>query len=119
MLALDPASASLVLTGTTMLSAALGLIVLLTGGESPAATWTQVVFTAVFGLVAAQLVVLTDSLWPVIAWHALWDFTNTVGGNLSTPEALTGIGAAVVVLIMYSLVLGRRISAGAASGARR
>lgn len=114
---LRPLGAGVAIGGSTLLFAVLHLANL-ASGESIPATVLQVAFAAVFGLVAAQLVVLTGSLWPGIVWHAVWNFANVIGGNLTTPWALTGIGVAIVVLIMYSLLLARRIAAPTASEAR-
>jgi membrane protease YdiL (CAAX protease family) len=81
------------------------------GGESTGAAVLQLVFALLFGFVAAELVVLTGTLWPVIAWHAAWDFTNYIGGNSTTGAAMTGVGIAIAVLLVYAVVLWRRGSA--------
>jgi len=80
----------------------------LAGGEDPSSAILQLLFAVVFGVVAAELVVITASLWPVIVWHALWDFTNYVGGNATTGATLAGVGIACAVMIAYAIVLWRR-----------
>lgn len=47
--------------------------------QSPAASLRQIVFVLLFGLLAAQIVLLTDSLLPTIALHAVFDLLGFVG----------------------------------------
>ncbi|XUK60871.1 CPBP family intramembrane metalloprotease [Plantibacter sp. RU18] len=83
----------------------------LAGGEDAGAAILQVVFAALFGLVAAQLVVLTGSLWPVIVWHAAWNFVSFAGGNTTGPGATVGIGIAIAAMLAYALLLRRHLLA--------
>lgn len=78
------------------------------GGESTGAAVLQLVFAVLFGFVAAELVVLTGSLWPAIAWHAAWDFTNYISGNSTTGIAMIGVGIVCAVILTYAVVLWRR-----------
>lgn len=82
----------------------------LAGGEDPAAAVLQLVFAVLFGLVAAEVTVLTGSLWPAIAWHAAWDFTNYLGGNATDANALAGLAIAGAVVLAYAIVLWRRVA---------
>lgn len=79
----------------------------LAGGADPVAAGLQVLFAVLFGVIAAELVVVTGSLWPAIAWHATWDFVSYLGGNAGTPLALTGVGVACVVMLVYAVRLWR------------
>lgn len=79
----------------------------LAGGADPAGTLLQALFAVLFGVIAAELAVLTGSLWPAIIWHATWDFTSYLGGNATTPLALAGVGAACVVMLVYAWRLWR------------
>ncbi len=85
----------------------------LASGQDLGASLLQLVFAVLFGFVAAELVVLTGSLWPSIAWHAMWDFANYLGGNSAAPAALIGIGIACVIMVVYAIVLWRRVERGA------
>lgn len=78
------------------------------GGEGIGAALLQVAFAALFGVVAAQLIVRTGSLLPVILWHAAWNFVSFIGGNASGVGAMVGLGVACLVMLGYSLVLRRR-----------
>jgi membrane protease YdiL (CAAX protease family) len=80
----------------------------LAGGADIGSAVLQVAFAALFGLVAAQLLVLTGSLWPAIAWHAAWNFVTFIGGDATDTRSLSGLGAACLVMLGYAVFLGRR-----------
>ncbi|KQQ49450.1 CPBP family intramembrane glutamic endopeptidase [Plantibacter sp. Leaf314] len=80
----------------------------LAGGADLGSSILQVAFAALFGLVAAQLLVLTGSLWPAIAWHAAWNFVTFIGGDATDTRSLIGLGAACLVMLGYAVFLGRR-----------
>ncbi len=80
----------------------------LAGGADLGSSVLQVAFAALFGLVAAQLLVLTGSLWPAIAWHAAWNFVTFIGGDATDTRSLVGLGAACLVMLGYAVFLGRR-----------
>jgi membrane protease YdiL (CAAX protease family) len=82
----------------------------LAGGADVGSSVLQVAFAALFGLVAAQLLVLTGSLWPAIVWHAAWNFVSFIGGDSTGSRSLVGLGAACVVMLGYAVLLGRRTS---------
>ncbi|MBD8104413.1 CPBP family intramembrane glutamic endopeptidase [Plantibacter sp. CFBP 8775] len=82
----------------------------LAGGADVGSSILQVAFAALFGFVAAQLLVLTGSLWPAIAWHATWNFVSFIGGDSTDDRSLIGLGAACVVMLGYAVFLGRRTS---------
>lgn len=84
------------------------------GGEDAAAAALQVAFAALFGVVAAQLVTRTGSLWPAIVWHAAWDFVNDIGGNAMSASALVGIGAACAIMLVYAIALWPRVNGAGA-----
>lgn len=81
----------------------------LAGGADLASSALQVVFAAVFGVVAAQLAVLTRSLWPSILWHGAWDLVNLLGGNQASAVALAGVAVAIAIMLGYAAVLGRAL----------
>lgn len=104
--------------GSSVLFAVLHLANL-AGGEDPAAAVLQLVFAALFGFVAALLVVHTGSLWPAIAWHAAWDFVNYLGGNGSSAAALAGIAIACAVMGAYAIALASPVLRAQAAQAPR
>lgn len=77
----------------------------LAGGEDLPAALLQLAFAALFGIAAAEVTVLSGSLWPAIMWHTAWDFANYAGGNSTTTLALTGIGIACCLILAYALVM--------------
>lgn len=79
----------------------------LAGGQALPEAILQLTFAALFGVAAAELAVVTGSLWPAIVWHAAWDFVNYAGGNVTTNAALAGTGAASAVILAYVLVMWR------------
>lgn len=83
----------------------------LAGGTDPAAAVLQIVFAALFGVVAAELTIVTGSLWPAIVWHAAWDFANFVGDNAVTSAALIGIGVVCAMMLAYAFVMWTRTRA--------
>ena len=105
---LRPHGVRVAIAGTSVLFGILHLANLL-AGESMAVAGLQLAFALLFGVVAAQLVVRTGSLWPAIAWHTAWDLLNFAGGNSTSPLALSGIGVCCVLLLVYALVLWRGI----------
>jgi membrane protease YdiL (CAAX protease family) len=89
----------------------------LASGQDLAVSVLQVAFAVVFGLVAAELVVVTGSIWPVIGWHAGWDFVNYLGGNATTQGAVVGIGVAVAVMVAYAAAMWHVLPRGGAESA--
>lgn len=110
---LRPAGIRTAVIGSTVLFGVLHLANL-AGGADLGGAVLQVLFAVLFGIVAAQLAVVTGSLWPVIIWHAGWNFASYLGGNATTPLALAGVGAACVVMLVYALRL-RRATLGVGS----
>lgn len=87
----------------------------LAGGADLGASILQLLFAVLFGLVAAELVVSTGSLWPAIAWHAAWDLATLAGGDAQTGRTSIGVAIACAVMIAYAVLLWRP-SVGATAG---
>jgi membrane protease YdiL (CAAX protease family) len=68
----------------------------------------QVVFAFAFGLVAAEMVVITKSLWPVIAFHFANDLIGELNGQTVTTAMVVVTAAQVVILIAVAVALWRR-----------
>lgn len=79
------------------------------GGASAPSAVLQVMFAALFGLVAAELALITGSILPGMLWHFAWDAASYLSGDgLGTP-ALLALAAVVAVLAGYAAWLWRRL----------
>lgn len=103
-----PAGARRAVVATAVLFGVLHLANL-AGGATAGYAVLQLAFAALFGFVAAELAVLTDSLWPTILWHALYDLTSYLGGDALDARALVGLAVQVVVLGGYAAWLWRKL----------
>ncbi len=63
-----------------------------------------VVNALIFGIVAAEIVILTGSLIPVILWHALYDFINWIAPVRGVTEILLTV-VQTVIMIAYGIYL--------------
>ena len=70
-------------------------------GSSAGYLLLQVVFSALFGFVTAELVAVTGSLWPGVAFHAAYDTVAYLGGDSSSTTALASLAVQVVLLGAY------------------
>ncbi|GHU08362.1 hypothetical protein FACS1894151_04150 [Spirochaetia bacterium] len=61
----------------------------------------QIIFAFLFGFVAAEAVVITGSLLPLIAWHFIHDFWGYLAGGIGD----TVDGTAMVVLVIQIVIL--------------
>ena len=78
-------------------------------GSSAGYLILQVVFSALFGFVTAELVAVTGSLWPGVAFHAAYDTVAYLGGDSSSSTALVSLAVQVVLLGAYGWWLWRRL----------
>lgn len=74
------------------------------GGLLPGALAGQLFLTFLLGLVMAPLAVQIGSLWPLIIWHALWDFLLITGSYLHVSYTVN-IGGEVVPLVTLNLII--------------
>jgi len=82
------------------------------GGATLSLTLVQIVFAFVFGIVFAELFVLTKSLVPVILWHFIHDFLGyiqTPSAELSNSQLLFFTGIQTLVLLIYALFLWKKL----------
>lgn len=92
------------LRAAVLSSAIFGLLHLanLTAGADPVATGLQVVFAGLFGFAAAAPRLVTGTLWPLVAIHALQDFLAfwSAGGlaEKATPKAGEVVAPLVIML---------------------
>ena len=78
-------------------------------GRDPLYLALQFAFACLVGLVLAELVAITGSLWIGIIWHAVYDFVALSNGDELTPAALAGIATMTAVLAGYAVWLWRRL----------
>jgi membrane protease YdiL (CAAX protease family) len=78
-------------------------------GKSPAYLAAQVLFSALFGVVTAELVAVTGSLWPGILFHAAYDAVSYMGGDAVTRDATISLAVQVVLLASYAWWLWTRV----------
>ena len=78
-------------------------------GKAPLYLALQFVFACLVGLVLAELVTITGSLWIGIVWHALYDIAALSTGDELTTVAVAGVATTTVVLAGYAVWLWRRL----------
>ncbi|MBU3192314.1 CPBP family intramembrane glutamic endopeptidase, partial [Clostridium bowmanii] len=55
-------------------------------GQSIVEVLLQIINAIVFGILAAEIVMITKSLFPVIIWHLLFDFVNHISLVAPSPS---------------------------------
>lgn len=65
----------------------------------------QMFFAFLVGLILAQLVSITKSLWGVIIWHAMHDFIANITGDSLDEMTLIVLAIQVVILVIYGIFL--------------
>ncbi len=78
-------------------------------GKSIVEVLLQIINAIVFGILAAEIVMLTKSLFPVIIWHFLFNFVNHISLVASTSEYIA-IGLQEIIMIIYALYLWNKLS---------
>ncbi|HEX3037644.1 MAG TPA: CPBP family intramembrane glutamic endopeptidase [Oscillospiraceae bacterium] len=82
----------------------------LLAGKEPIFVFEQVIFALVFGVVAAEIVIITKSLLPVIIWHVLHDFIGFITNDCISNTALIILTFQIIVLILFSIFLWKKLS---------
>ena len=77
--------------------------------DNIAAVLLQVINAIVFGVIAAEIVVITKGLFPVIIWHFLFNFVNRITPGHGT-NFIAAIAIQEVILIAYAVFLWRVIT---------
>ena len=81
----------------------------LAGGISIQYAILQVVFSFIFGIVAAQITVITKSLLPAIVWHFSHDFIAFVTGNELNTITVIILVIQCCILIIYLFYLNKKL----------
>jgi hypothetical protein len=71
----------------------------------------QVMFAFLVGIVLAEVVCITKSLWAVIIWHAVHDYIATITSDTLDTLALIVLAIQVGILLVYSICIWKRSSA--------
>ncbi|WP_051215385.1 CPBP family intramembrane glutamic endopeptidase [Granulicoccus phenolivorans] len=82
-------------------------------GSPPLHLGLQFAFACLVGLVLAEIVAITGSLWIGIAWHLVYDLVAWSAVDTYAPTALAGLAVMTVVLAGYAVWLWRRLPAPA------
>ncbi len=73
------------------------------GGAEMAGVWTQFGMSAFSGFFFALLVLKIKSIWPIIIYHWLWDFTVISGKEFSpyiSIVSLVALGVSAILIVM-------------------
>lgn len=89
----------------------IGHIASILAGKSIVEVLLQIINAIVFGILAAEIVILTRSLFPVIIWHFLFDFVNHISFATSASQYIA-IGFQEIIMIIYALYLWNKVSLG-------
>jgi len=78
-------------------------------GSDPLYVIILIIFAGLFGLICAEIVILTKSIIPVIVWHGLHDFIANITLDAGTTLNLTLLLVQTVILCLYGLFLWRKL----------
>jgi len=78
-------------------------------GSDPLYVVILIIFAGLFGLVCAEIVVITKSIIPVIIWHGLHDFIANITLETMSTLGITLLIAQTVILCLYAIYLWRKI----------
>jgi len=70
----------------------------------------QVIFSFIFGFVAAQITIISQSILPAMIWHFAHDFISFVTGNELNTTTTIILVVQCSILVLYSLYLNKKIS---------
>lgn len=78
-------------------------------GSDPLYVMILIIFAGLFGLICAELVVLTKSIIPVIVWHGLHDFIANITLETGTALNMTLLLVQMLILCLYAIFLWRKL----------
>lgn len=81
----------------------------LAGGMDIGYVLLQVLFAFLFGFICAEIVVITDSLIPVIIWHFAHDFISFMSGDALNNVSLMILFGQCVIMIGYAIYLWNKL----------
>ncbi|WP_373482644.1 lysostaphin resistance A-like protein [Acetobacterium sp.] len=78
-------------------------------GSDPLYVVILIIFAGLFGLICAEIVVLTKSIIPVIVWHGLHDFIANITLDAGSTLNMTLLMVQTVILCLYAVFLWRKL----------
>ncbi|KNZ41226.1 CPBP family intramembrane glutamic endopeptidase [Acetobacterium bakii] len=78
-------------------------------GSDPIYVVILIIFAGLFGLVCAEIVVVTKSIVPVIIWHGLHDFIANITMETISSLGITLLIAQTLILCLYAIYLWRKV----------
>lgn len=78
-------------------------------GSDPLYVIILIIFAGLFGLICAEIVVLTKSIIPVIVWHGLHDFIANITLEAGTTLNMTLLMVQTLILCLYGVFLWRKL----------
>lgn len=78
-------------------------------GSDPLYVMILIIFAGLFGLICAELVVLTKSIIPVMIWHGLHDFIASITLDSGTTLNMTLLLIQTAILCLYAVFLWRKL----------
>ncbi len=79
------------------------------GGADIVYTLIQIAFAFIFGIVFAELFIITKSLIPVIIWHALHDFFCYIQKEPDMKTIVLFSGIQTLLLLFYAIYMWRKL----------
>jgi uncharacterized protein len=73
------------------------------GGAGVGETILQIFFAFFFGFVCAEILILTDSILPIMLWHTLHDFLAFTTNDGSRTFSIAGAATQTVILITFGV----------------
>lgn len=86
----------------------IGHLVNVLGGAAIGLTLAQILFAGLFGIVTAELVMLTRSMLPVMIWHASHNILSSLTSSAMTVELIV-VGIQCVLLTLMAILLWRKL----------
>ncbi|MFA9463307.1 MAG: lysostaphin resistance A-like protein [Velocimicrobium sp.] len=78
------------------------------GGQNIQYTCLQIGFAFLVGIVLAELVSITKSLWMVIIWHSLHDFIASSSSDVIDTKELIVSFIQILIFLIYAIVLWKK-----------
>jgi len=78
-------------------------------GSDPIYVIILIIFAGLFGLICAEIVVITKSIIPVIVWHGLHDFIANITLETMSTLSITLLIIQTLILFIYALFLWRKL----------
>lgn len=78
-------------------------------GSEPIYVIILIIFAGLFGLICAEILVITKSIIPVIIWHGLHDFIANITLETTSTLSITLLITQTLILFIYALFLWKNL----------